>query len=115
MISPGTHGDSIYGLDFLIDGSLVSSLRFDKLPAANYLEGVLAIYRVEPFALANGTVIANQIETGKPRNFLFHFPFDASQYRDGARLSLEIIAHDFAGNKSSAKVWVESSLRPRGT
>lgn len=100
VIPPSSVGDSIYALDVTVDGASIGAVRFDHLPRANYLEGVLDIYRLEPFTLPDGSTVSNQIEIDKPRNFLFRFPFTSSAKRGGSKLIFEAMATDFAGNSS---------------
>ncbi len=103
-VSPGTSGDAPFALEVSAAGEVLGALRFERLPYADYLDGVDAVYRLEPFTGLDGKPVANQIESEAPRRFLFRFPLDTAKFRGAREIPVEVRARDRAGDESHAEL-----------
>lgn len=103
-VSPGTPGDAPFALEVRAGGEPLGALRFERLPHADYLEGVDAVYRLDPFTGLDGKPVATQIDSEAPRRFLFRFPIDTAKFRGALELPIEVRARDRAGDESRAEL-----------
>jgi len=100
--SPGTNGDAPYGIEVRAAARVIGSVRFDKLPDADYLKGVSDVYRLAPFTGLDGKPVANQVDTNLPRRFLFHFPLDTAVFGGAETIFVEVHVYNLAGDESLA-------------
>ncbi len=103
-VSTGTRGDAPYALEVRAADRTLGSLRFERLPDADYLKGVDAVYRLEPFTGLDGARVANEIDTEAPRRFLFRFRFDTAEFRGAREIPVEIRAWDRAHHESRVEL-----------
>ncbi|MGY6277433.1 M23 family metallopeptidase [Methylomonas sp. MgM2] len=99
-------GDSIARLSVTCNDQTITDYDFrNSLPSKDFLEGVSAVYKVEPIVLPDGTQLTNQIDPSKPRVFLYRVRFDTNRLHPDkqASVTLYISAEDFAGNRAQAE------------
>lgn len=102
QIPPGMWGNSLYGMEVDLNGRQLITELFNRLTNPDYLEGVTDVYRVEPFMDMDGKKVADEIELGKPRQYLFRIPFTAPP--DIEDLTFDISAFDFSRNTTDLMV-----------
>lgn len=102
QIPPGTWGNSLYSLEVMMNGTQIDTLLFNRLADPDYLKGVADVYRIDPFMDMDGKQVANQIELGKPRQYLFRVPFTAPPDVEDVRF--QVSASDFARNLATESV-----------
>ena len=110
-VSAGTAGDAPYALEVLASGRAVGSLLFERLPDADYLKGVDAVYRLKPFAGLDGAPVENRIDTEAPRRFLFRFPFNTADFGARGDIPLEVRVRNRAGGESRAELRLSLASR----